>query len=219
MKKSAVVFLACLVQGTAFCAEIPDGYVEWVFPDNVKMGMSTNEVFALRERILRNLPIGSLYRTNAVTFMETGTGYSPLSGYYYYFSDGRLGAVSKTYGHRGTEEGKFVHQKVHETITSKLSRLPDERIFRRVPPAPEPIWKTVELWHDQQSGNHVYFEEDEISFYMIVFDPSKFEHKDFFMDEETYRTKLAPVLQDAQKRIEERERQEKEIRRLQEERK
>jgi len=180
--------------------------VKWVFPDKVKMGMSTNEVFALRARISRDFMIGgSPYRTNVVSFIETESSLSPLVGYFYYFSGGRLGAVAKTYGHRGTGDGKLVRQNVYETITRSLIKLPDERVFRHIPPAPEPAWKTVELWLDRQSGNHLYFDEDEMLFRIIVFDPARFDRKDFFMDAETYRTKVAPLLEEAQKRVEARE--------------
>ena len=208
------VALAMLTMGNAV-AEIPDRYMEWVFPKAVKIGLTTNEVFSIRERIARDFPIGSFYRTNAITFMESGEGWSPLLGYYYYFADGRLGAVAKTFGHGGTEEGVLVHQKIHRIIKRDLSKLSDETVLRLKPGASKPSSKVVELWLDKQSGNHVYFDEEEMSFRVIVFNPSIFNRTDFFADEALYQSKIAPMLESARKTIEKQKQYANEIRKEQ----
>ena len=214
MKKTPVLLSCFLFTCALFSTEVPDSYVSWVFPGAVKLGMSSNEVFSLRKRISRDFPIGSLTKTNAITIMETEPDWAPLVGYYYYFFNGRLHAVAKTFAHRGLESEKHVCEKVHELVKRSLSKTTDETILRLAHIDMQPFPKTVELWADPRSGNNLYFDDDKESFRVIVFDPAVFSRKDFFADDETYRAQMVPLIEEMRKTVESQKKHEAEIKKL-----
>ena len=216
MTKPMALLLICCFGLCSSGVETPENYKGWVFPERVRFGMSSNEVFSLRTKISKDFPMASLDRTNVVTFVETQPGIDPLVGYFYYFFDGELHAVAKTFGHRGQESGKSVCKTVHELFERELNRLANEKVLRLERGATHPVSKTVELWHDKQSGNHVFFDEDAMSLRVIVFDPIVFSRKDFFVNEETYRAKMVPAIENMRNTVERQKRHAEEIKRLSE---
>jgi hypothetical protein len=146
--------------------------------------------------------------------METEPHWAPLVGYYYYFFNGRLHAVAKTFAHRGLESEKYVREKVHELVKRNLIKTADETILRLTHIDMQPSPKTVELWVDPRSGNNLYFDDDKESFRVIVFDPAVFSRKDFFADDETYRTKMAPLIEEMRKTVERQKKHEADIKKL-----
>jgi hypothetical protein len=178
-------------------AETPQAFQEMIFP--VMLGMSRDAVFSTREKIMKDRPVDAI-TTNGVVFMEVESQSEPVVGYTYHFVGDRLCAVRKAISYRGSKDKQAI-QCIHDTLKKNFVKLADEQVLQMGVNG-QAISEPAELWQDKANGYCIYFADTARTVLVIIFDPRFCNKSDFFLDAETYRTKLAPALQNARNQLE-----------------